>query len=86
MSNGKSEGVYVLINTEPIYKDEIIKKLKEIKGVKSVETAKSHNLYDIIVKAESDDRYKLRELVNSKIRKIGRISASLVLLKSCDYV
>jgi len=70
--------VFVLINCELGYEEEIICKLKNISGLKEVQGI--FGAYDILAKIEFDDLEKLRYTITNKIRKMDRIRSTLTLM------
>ncbi|KAF6243497.1 AsnC family transcriptional regulator [Nitrosopumilus sp. b1] len=69
---------YVLINCELGSEEDIIKQLKAISGVKEMHG--TFGAYDILVKLESDNVEKLREIITWNIRKIQNIRSTLTLM------
>jgi len=67
---------YVLINTEE-YHPQLIKILKEIKGVE--EAYPLYGVYDIIVRTTADTMEKLKE-THDKIRKLERVRQTLTMI------
>ncbi len=70
--------VFVLINCELGYEEEIICKLKNISGLKEVQG--TFGAYDILAKIESDELEKLRDTITNKIRNIDRVKSTLTLI------
>jgi DNA-binding Lrp family transcriptional regulator len=69
---------YVLINCELGSEEAVISDLKSIDGVKEVHG--TFGAYDILVKVQSDQVEKLREIITWKIRKIPKIRSTLTLM------
>jgi len=70
--------IYVLINCDLGYEEQIIEELKHISDVKEVHG--TFGAYDILAKVESDNVETLRETITLKIRKIGRVRSTLTLM------
>ena len=69
---------FVLINSETGAEEEI---LKELTGIQEVKEAHSvYGVYDIIVKIEAPDLDKLKEIVHTKIRRIGKVRSTLTMI------
>jgi Lrp/AsnC family transcriptional regulator for asnA, asnC and gidA len=73
---------FVLVNTEPAWMDQVLKKVMAVEGVK--EAAMVYGIYDIVVKVETDTMYKLKTIINDHIRKIHKVKATttMVVLKA----
>ena len=69
---------YVLISCDLGTEKAIIDELKTFEGVKEV--LGTLGIYDIIVKVESQNAHKLREIITWKIRKMNHIKSTLTLL------
>jgi len=67
---------YLLINSEE-YHPELMKALKEIKGVE--EAFPVYGVYDIIVRTRADTMDKLKE-THDKIRKLQRVRQTLTMI------
>ena len=67
---------YLLINSEE-YHPELLKALKEIKGVE--EAFPVYGVYDIIVRTRADTMDKLKE-THDKIRKLERVRQTLTMI------
>ena len=74
--------MYVLINCDMGYEEQVIEALKHISDVKEVHG--TYGAYDILAKVESDQITTLRETITSKIRKIDRIRSTLSLMAVVD--
>ena len=70
--------VYVLINCDLGYEEQVIEELKHISDVKEVHG--TFGAYDILAKVESANVETLRETMTKKIRKIGRVRSTLTLM------
>ncbi len=70
--------VYVLINCDLGYEEEVIGKLKNISGVK--EAQGTFGAYDILAKIESDELDKIRDTITHKIRQMDRVKSTLTLM------
>ncbi|MBU0546897.1 MAG: Lrp/AsnC ligand binding domain-containing protein [Patescibacteria group bacterium] len=68
----------VLINTKMGEEKEVLKKVKEIGGVKKAYIY--YGVYDIIAEVETDDNQKLGKLVTDCIRRIPNVEATITLL------
>ena len=69
---------YVLISCDLGTEKAIIDELKTFEGVKEV--LGTLGIYDIIVKVESQNTQKLREIITWNIRKMNHIKSTLTLL------
>jgi Lrp/AsnC family transcriptional regulator for asnA, asnC and gidA len=67
---------YLLINSEE-YHPQLMKALKEIKGVE--EAYPLYGVYDIIVRTRADTMDKLKE-AHDKIRKLDRVRQTLTMI------
>jgi len=70
--------VYVLINCDMGYEEQVIEELKHLSDVKEVHG--TFGAYDMVAKVESDQITTLRETITWKIRKIDRIRSTLTLM------
>ena len=70
--------VYVLINCDLGYEEQVIEELKHISDVKEVHG--TYGAYDMVAKVESDQITALRETMTWKIRKIDRVRSTLTLM------
>ena len=70
--------VYVLINCDLGYEEQVIEELKHISDVKEVHGI--FGAYDILAKVESANVETLRETIMWKIRKMGRVRSTLTLM------
>ena len=67
---------YLLINSDE-YHPQLIKTLREIKGVE--EACALYGVYDIIVRTKADTMDKLKE-IHDKIRKLDRVKQTLTMI------
>jgi Lrp/AsnC family transcriptional regulator for asnA, asnC and gidA len=67
---------YLLINSDE-YHPQLIKTLREIKGVE--EAWSLYGVYDIIVRTKADTMDKLKE-THDKIRKLDRVKQTLTMI------
>ena len=70
--------VYVLINCDMGYEEQVIEALKHISDVKEVHG--TYGAYDIIAKVETDETSALRETLTWKIRRIDKVRSTLTLM------
>jgi len=69
---------YVLINCDLGSDTEIIDEIKQLEEVK--EAHGIFGAYDVLVKLESDNVEKLRDIITWKIRKLNRVRSTLTLM------
>jgi len=69
---------YVLINCDLGFDVEIINELKQLEDVKEVRGV--FGAYDILVKLESANVEKLRDIITWKIRKLKMVRSTLTLM------
>ena len=67
---------YLLINSDE-YHPQLIKTLREIKGVE--EAWSLYGVYDMIVRTKADTMDKLKE-IHDKIRKLDRVRQTLTMI------
>jgi DNA-binding Lrp family transcriptional regulator len=67
---------YLLINSDE-YHPQLIKTLREIKGVE--EAWSLYGVYDMIVRTKADTMDKLKE-IHDKIRKLDRVKQTLTMI------
>jgi len=72
------ETVYVLINCDMGYEEQVIEELKHISDVKEVHG--TYGAYDLIAKVETDETAALRETITWKIRRIDKVRSTLTLM------
>ncbi|MFQ5940715.1 MAG: Lrp/AsnC ligand binding domain-containing protein [Nitrososphaerales archaeon] len=68
---------YVLIAVDAGYEDDVISKIRSIKGVVEAHTMLS-GATDIIAEIERDDKETIREIVHKNIRKIPQVRSTQV--------
>jgi len=73
------ETAFVLLSCDLGSESDIIEELKHMKSV--IETDETFGAYDIIAKIESSKRGRLKEIINSNIRKINHVRSSLTLME-----
>jgi DNA-binding Lrp family transcriptional regulator len=69
---------YVLLNTEIGAKNQVLKALKKVEGVKEV-----HNLwgiYDLIINIKAESQEELKSIITQQIEKIARINTKLTMI------
>ena len=69
---------YVLINCDLGSEEEIINEIKKIPEV--IEVNGVYGVYDVIVKIQSDNMEKLREIITWKIRRIEKVRSTLTMI------
>jgi DNA-binding Lrp family transcriptional regulator len=69
---------FVLINVESGSEEEILEKLKQVKGLE--EAYYSYGVYDIIAKVKADSMERLKEMVTLNIRNINNVRSTLTLI------
>ncbi len=69
---------YVLINCDLGSEEEIINEIKKIPEV--VEVHGVYGVYDIIIKVQSENMDKLREIISWKIRRIEKVRSTLTMI------
>lgn len=69
---------FVLVNTEIGSEDEVVKELRKVAGVK--ESYAAYGAYDIVTKVEAESMDKLKEIVNGKIRRLGKVRSTLTMV------
>jgi len=72
------EKAYVLLNVEIDSKREILDSLKEIPEVK--EAYQLYGVYDLIIHVEAETLQELKDLIEKRIRGIGKIRSTLALI------
>ena len=72
------ERAYVLLNVEIDSEKEVLNALDGIPDVK--EAYQIFGVYDFILRVETETMQELRDLVDTKIRSIGKIRSTLSLL------
>ena len=69
---------FLFINTELLFVEDVINKLKEIPEI--VDVYKVQGIYDIIARVNSDTEEKLKELVSERIRRIDKITGTVTVI------
>ena len=69
---------YVLLNTEIGAKNQVLKALKEIDGVREVHSL--WGIYDIIVNVTASSMEELKVIISDRIEKVGKINSKLTML------
>ena len=72
------ETAFVLLSCDLGSESDVIEELKHMESVK--ETYETFGAYDIITKIESSKRGRLKEIINSNIRKINHVRSTLILM------
>lgn len=74
----KMPTAHMLIRCDPRYREEIVKQISELKGVK--EAHGMYGAYDIIAKLVSDSMDSLRDTVTTDVNNIAHIHAKATLI------
>jgi len=69
---------FVLINVESGSEDEVLRELKNVKGVE--EAFFSYGVYDIISKIKADTMEQLKEMVTRQVRALPKVRSTLTLI------
>jgi len=69
---------FVLINAEVGSEDEVLKQLRKLPNVK--ESYAVYGVYDIVAKVEAETMDKLKEIVTSEIRRLGKVRSTLTMI------
>ena len=69
---------YVVVNVEIGLEKKMLDELKEIPEVKEAYLIDS--VYDIIVRVETDTMFNLKDVINSKIRKLEKVRSTLTMI------
>jgi len=72
------EKAYVLLNIEIDSKREVLDSLKEIPEVK--EAYPLYGVYDLIVLVEAETLEEIKDMINNRIRIIGKIRSTLSMI------
>ncbi len=78
MGNEWLPTAFVLVNAELGYEEEVIREIRKLTDVKEAHLV--YGMYDIIVKIEGPSVEKVKETVNSKIRKMDKIRSTLTMI------
>ena len=78
------ERAYVLLNVEIDSEKEVLNALNEMPDVK--EAHQVYGVYDFIIRVEAETMQELRDLVEKRVRGIGKIRStlSLICIKGSD--
>ena len=69
---------FVLINVDSGSEDEVLRELKNVKGVE--EAFFSYGVYDIISKIKADTMEQLKEMVTRQVRALPKVRSTLTLI------
>jgi len=69
---------FVFINTAPASMPEVLKKIKEIEGVKEVEML--YGIFDIVAKVTTETMDQLKQIITFKIRMLPNVLTTNTLL------
>jgi DNA-binding Lrp family transcriptional regulator len=69
---------FVLVNAELGYEEDVIREIRKLPDVKEAHLV--YGMYDIMVKIEGSSVDKVKETVNSKIRKLDKIRSTLTMI------
>ena len=69
---------FVLVNAELGYEEEVIREIRKLSDVKEAHLV--YGMYDIIVKIEGPSADKVKETINTKIRKMDKIRSTLTMI------
>jgi DNA-binding Lrp family transcriptional regulator len=69
---------YILVNTAIGSEKQVLKALKEVKGVVEVHTL--WGVYDLIANVKADSIEGLRQIITQSIEKIGNIHSKLTMI------
>ena len=69
---------FVLINVALGSEEDVIDKLRRIKGIK--EAHRVYGVYDTIIKIESESVESLKDIVSSNIRKLPSVRSTLTMI------
>ena len=73
---------FLLINSEFLFTEEVMNKLKEIPEI--VDIYMVQGLYDIIAKVKLNTEEELKELVSERIRKVDKITGTVTVIIAED--
>lgn len=73
---------YVLLNSDLGSDESIINEVKEVLAGEGIpyEVQGVYGVYDIVLKLSSDSAEKLRGIITSKVRKIGKVQSTLTMM------
>jgi DNA-binding Lrp family transcriptional regulator len=69
---------FVLVNAELGYEEDVIREIRKLSDVREAHLV--YGMYDIMVKIEGASVDKVKETVNSKIRKLDKIRSTLTMI------
>jgi len=69
---------FVLISTEIGAEKEVLEELRKIPAVKEADIV--YGVYDIVVKIDVESAEKLRDIVTSRIRRLGKVRSTLTMI------
>jgi DNA-binding Lrp family transcriptional regulator len=69
---------FVLVNAELGYEEDVIREIRKLPDVREAHLV--YGMYDIMVKIEGSSVDKVKEIVNSKIRKLDKIRSTLTMI------
>jgi DNA-binding Lrp family transcriptional regulator len=72
-------GAFVLLNVNMGRDDEVLARLREIKGVK--EAYQVYGAYDTIARIESENTEKVRQILQERIHKLDNVRDTLTLME-----
>jgi DNA-binding Lrp family transcriptional regulator len=71
---------YILVNTAIGSEKQVLRALKEVKGVEEVHTL--WGVYDLIANVKAESIEELRQIITQRIEKIGNINSKLTMVVS----
>ena len=69
---------YILVNTAIGSEKQVLRALKEVKGVEEVHTL--WGVYDLIANVKAESIESLRQIITQSIEKIGNINSKLTMI------
>lgn len=69
---------FVLINSEIGAEAEVVKGLKNIKEVRDIHMV--YGVYDVIARVETDTMQELKDVINSKLRRLDKVRSTLTMI------
>jgi DNA-binding Lrp family transcriptional regulator len=69
---------FVLVNAELGFEEDVVREIRKISDVNEAHLV--YGMYDIVVKVEGSTVDKLKETVNTKIRKMDKIRSTLTMI------
>ena len=69
---------FVLISTEIGAEKEVLEQLKKVEEVEEAYIV--YGVYDVVVKVSVSDIDQLRDIITSKIRKMGKVRSTLTMI------